>query len=127
LAGWEALDRGDHHRAWRLHETAKAAAREAGQPARLAYAIAQQAFILLDLDDTEAAADQIAHARTLATPATVPARLPTCLAAAHGEALAATRNRDAALAALDHAATLLPTTHPPPRLPFIPLRDRHLT
>src|SRR5215475_8563172 len=105
LAGWEALDRGAMRRAWRLHETARAAAREA----------------------PTTAADQIAHARTLATPAAVPALLATWLAAAHGEALAATGNRDAALAAFDHAATLLPTEHQHPALPFLILSDGHLS
>jgi tetratricopeptide (TPR) repeat protein len=127
LAGWEALDRGALRRAWRLHETARAAAREAGSPARLAYAIAQQAFILLDLGDPTAAADQIAHARTLATLAAVPALLATWLAAAHGEALAATGDRDAALAAFDDAGALLPTEHHHPDLPFIMLSDGHLS
>jgi tetratricopeptide (TPR) repeat protein len=127
LAGWEALDRGALLRAWQLHETAKAAAREAGSPARLAYATAQQASILLDLGDTTAAAAQIEHARTLGTSTAVPALLATWLAAAHGEALAATGNRDAALAAFDHAATLLPTEHYHPDLPFIMLSDGHLS
>ena len=127
LAGWEALDRGALHRAWKLHETAKAAAREAGAPDVLAYAIGQQAIVLLDLGETQAAAAQVEYARQLGTSAAVPTLLATWLAAAHGEALAATGNRDAALAAFDKAHTLLPAEHEHPDLPFIMLSEGHLT
>jgi tetratricopeptide (TPR) repeat protein len=127
LAGWEALDRGALTRAWRLHETAKAAAREAGSPARLAYAITQQATILLDLGDTQAAAAQMAYARDLGTTTQVPALLATWLTAAHGEALAATGNQHATLTAFDKAHHLLPTDHNHPDLPFIMLNEAHLT
>jgi tetratricopeptide (TPR) repeat protein len=127
LAGWEALDRGALARAWKLHETAKAAAREAGSPVRLAYAIGQQACILLDLGETAAAADQMAYAKSLGTSAAVPPLLVTWLTAAHGEALAATGDRDAALAAFDQAHRLLPTEYDHPDLPFIMLNDGHLS
>jgi tetratricopeptide (TPR) repeat protein len=127
LAGWEALDRGSLAQAWRLHETAKAAAREAGLPVRLAYAIAQQAFVLLDLGDTEAAVTQFDYARSLGTSSAVPALLATWLAAAHGEALAATGDRDHALAAFDSAHGLLPAEHDHPDLPFLMLSEGHLS
>jgi len=127
LAGWEALDRGALSRAWKLHETAKAAAREAGAPDVPAYAIGQQAVVLLDLGETQAAAAQIDYARQLGTSAAVPALLATWLTAAHGEALAATGNRDAALIAFDKARHTLPIEHNHPDLPFILLSEGHLS
>jgi len=36
LAGWQALDLGQYREAWQLHEVAKAAARESGNPSLLA-------------------------------------------------------------------------------------------
>lgn len=52
LAGWQALDMGDVKQAWTLHETAKAAAREAGDAPGLAHAMGQQAYVLLDAGAT---------------------------------------------------------------------------
>jgi hypothetical protein len=49
LAGWQALDTGSPAEAWLRHESAKAAAREAGSPVHLAHAMGQQAYALLDL------------------------------------------------------------------------------
>src|SRR5699024_10016141 len=124
LAGWEALDRGALDRAWRLHETAKHAAREAGSPSRLAYAIGQQSYVLLDLDQTDQAVEQLAHARTLGAGA--PALLRTWLAAAHGEALAAAGDRDGAFAAFDAARAGLPADSADGVLPYLLLSDGHL-
>ena len=66
LAGWQALDRADLDQAWRRHEQAKHAAREAEAPHLLAHATAQQAYVLVGLDETDAAAAQVAHARATA-------------------------------------------------------------
>lgn len=66
LAGWEALDRNAIRQSWDLHETAKAAAREAGSPVLLAHSTAQQAFILIDIGEMDGAVEQIAAARSLA-------------------------------------------------------------
>ena len=60
LAGWLALDRDDHDQAWRHHERAKHAAREADSPVLLAHATAQESFILVGLDDADSAATQVA-------------------------------------------------------------------
>ena len=95
LAGWLALDRDDHDQAWRHHERAKHAAREADSPVLLAHATAQEAFILVGLNDADSAATQVAHARALADGG--PALMSAWLAAAHGETLAASGNRDDAL------------------------------
>src|SRR3954447_23392947 len=86
LAGWEALDRNAIRQAWDHHERAKAGAREAGSTVLLAHAIAQQAFILIDLGQHELAVEQLAEARELAKHE-APGLLRAWLAAAHGEGL----------------------------------------
>ncbi len=77
----------------------KHAAREADSAALLAHATAEQVFVLIDLDETTAAVDQLAHARTIASGTATPL-LRAWLAAAHGETLAAAghaRRRPASL------------------------------
>jgi tetratricopeptide (TPR) repeat protein len=125
LAGWEALDRNAIRQAWDHHERAKAAALEAASPALFAHATAQQAFILLDLDETATAVEQLEHARRHAEH-TSPALLRSWLAAAHGEGLAAAGRHDDALRAFDTAAALLPTDPEDPALPFLFLGGAHL-
>src|SRR6266498_315227 len=61
----EALDRASLALAWQHHETAKTAAREAGSPSLLAYATAQQAFVLVDLGNAEGAVELLDYARSL--------------------------------------------------------------
>jgi hypothetical protein len=63
LAGWQALDREDHTQAWAHHERAKHAAREAESPLLLAHATAQQTVILLALDDTAPAVEEVGSTR----------------------------------------------------------------
>ncbi|SFQ01535.1 hypothetical protein SAMN05421810_104201 [Amycolatopsis arida] len=125
LAGWEALDRNAIRQAWEHHETAKAAAREAGSPILLAHATAQQAFILLDLGETAAAVEQMAEARRIAD-TVAPGLLRAWLAAAHGEGLAAAGRRDDALRAFDAARALLPDDPVDPALPYLFLGGVHL-
>ncbi len=125
LAGWQALDRAAVGQAWTHYERAKAAAREAGSPALLAHATAEQAFVLLDLDETITALDQLTYARTLATGTTTPL-LQAWLAAAHGETLAAAGHADDAHRAFDTANALLPADPVDPALPFLFLGDSHL-
>lgn len=124
LAGWEALDRNAHAQAWRHHETAKMAAREAGDQHLLVHAMAQQAFILVDLDEPAMAVDQLEAAREAAK-RTSPL-LRAWLAAAHGEGLAVAHRRDAALRAFDDAASLLPSDPVAPNLSFLFLAGGHL-
>ncbi len=125
LAGWQALDRAAPGQAWTHYERAKAAARESGSPALLAHATAEQAFVLLDLGETTAAVQQLAHARTLADHAAAPL-LRAWLAAAHGEALAAAGHSADARRAFDTADVLLPVNPIDPELPFLFLADSHL-
>jgi tetratricopeptide (TPR) repeat protein len=125
LAGWQALDRAALGQAWTHYERAKAAAREAGSPALLAHATAEQAVVLVDLDETTAAVDQLAYARTIADGAATPL-LRAWLAAAHGETLAAAGHADDARRAFDTASGLLPSDPVDPALPFLFLDDSHL-
>jgi len=71
-----------------LHETAKSAARDSGNPAVIAHVNAQQAFALLDLHRPRDAVQQVRHARRKAA-GKVPAVLEAWLWAAEAEALAA--------------------------------------
>ncbi|WIX83312.1 tetratricopeptide repeat protein [Amycolatopsis carbonis] len=125
LAGWEALDRNAIRQAWEHHETAKAAAREAGSPILLAHSTAQQAFILIDLGEVQAAVGQLAEARALADRSAPPV-LRAWMAAAHGEGLSAAGQRDDALRAFDAASAHLPTDPVDPALPFLFLGGAHL-
>ncbi|HKR48368.1 MAG TPA: tetratricopeptide repeat protein [Pseudonocardiaceae bacterium] len=125
LAGWQALDRAALGQAWTHYERAKTAAREADSPALLAHATAEQAFVLLDLDETTAAVEQLAHARSIAHGNTTPL-LRAWLVAAHGETLAAAGHADDAQRAFDTASGLLPVDPVDPALPFLFLGDSHL-
>lgn len=125
LAGWEALDRNAIRQAWDHHERAKAAALEAASPPLFVHSIAQQAFILLDIGEVDAAVEQLEHARRQAEHST-PALLRSWLAAAHGEGLAVAGRRDDALRAFDTAGALLPADPEDPALPFLFLGGAHL-
>jgi tetratricopeptide (TPR) repeat protein len=125
LAGWQALDRAALGQAWMHYERAKAAAREAESAALLAHATAEQAFVLIDLDETSAAMDQLAHARSIAECTATPL-LRAWLTAAHGETLAAAGHADDARRAFDTASALLPADPIDPALPFLFLGDYHL-
>lgn len=124
LAGWQALDMGRLDDAWRLHEVATAAGRESGYPAALAYARAQQAYVLLDAGRPADAHSVIHHARSEAG-TSVPPMLRAWLNAAEGEALAAAGQRDGALRALDAAANDLETGDDD-SLPYLMLGTGHL-
>jgi tetratricopeptide (TPR) repeat protein len=125
LAGWQALDMGRLDDAWRLHEVAKAAARESGVAAGLSYARAQQGYVLLDAGQTADAHDLIRNTREQAG-TRVPPVLRAWLCAAEGEALATLGERDGALRALDNAAAALPDETAPEGLPYLMLDPGHL-
>jgi tetratricopeptide (TPR) repeat protein len=125
LAGWQALDRAALGQAWTHYERAKAAAREADSPALLAHATAEQAFVLIDLDETTTAVDQLAYARSIANGTATPL-LRAWLAAAQGETLAAAGHADDARRAFDIASGLLPSDPVDPAMPFLFLGDSHL-
>jgi hypothetical protein len=125
LAGWQALDMGNVADAWRLHEIATAAGREGGQVASLAYARAQQAYVLLDAGQTADAHAVITAARAQGGTA-VPPVLRAWLLSAEGETLAALGQRDAALRVLDAATDAVPTQPRDDALPYVMLDAGHV-
>lgn len=125
LAGWEALDLGKPTDSWQHYEHAKTAALESGRPPLEAHTAAEQAFVMVDIGETQAAADLLAATRTKADH-TCSRLLRAWLAAAHGETLAANNQRDESLRAFDTATTLLPTDSPKHDGPYIVLHSVHL-
>lgn len=125
LGGWQALDAGKAADAWRLHETAVAAGRESGETAALAYARAQQAYILLDAGELDAALALVKSGQQHAGRRVSPV-LRAWLHAAEGEVLAALGRRDAALRALDAATSALPDNAHDDALPYVMLDAGHL-
>lgn len=125
LAGWQALDLCDFTASWQHYERAKLAATESENPAHAAYAKAEQAFVLLDANQIKDAVAVLESARTQADD-TTPAGLRSWLAAAHGEALAASGELSASLRAFDHAAQLLPNSTTLTEQPYIALDAVHL-
>ena len=123
LAGWQALDRADTASAWDLHETAKSAAHESGSHTILAHVMAQQAFVLLDVEQAEHANDAVDHAMQVANG--VPALLQAWLAAAKGETLAAVGDSDGARRSMERADELL-AVDDVGTLPFLMLTPEHL-
>ena len=121
LAGWQAIDSVDLSEAWRCFETAKAAARESEDPAALAYATAEQAYVLLELQMPAEAVELAQHARESSV-GRVPSILSSWLNAVEAEALAATTDKDRAQRVLDRID--LPDVED--YLPYILLDQAHL-
>ena len=125
LAGWQAIDRAALEQAWRCHETAKAAAREAESPVLLAHAAAQQAYILAELGRPSQA---VAFAREtrVAAQGTVPALVTAWLWAVEGELAADIGDRRDCLSAFEAADRALPNDPVDPELPYVVLDAVHL-
>lgn len=128
LAGWQALDLGHYREAWQLHEVAKAAARESANISLLAHVTAQQAYVLLDLDQPVEAAELMHHAHTSAA-LQLPPLMTTWLYLAEAEALAASgaSNMTSTMRNLEAAEAALPNDPSDPDLPFLFLAGAHLT
>jgi hypothetical protein len=128
LAAWQALDVGAIGRAWQHHETARYAALEAQDVVLLTHAMAQQAFVLVDIGESEAAIDLVQEARREAGTKVQP-RFRAWLLAAEAEVLAATNNPSGSLRKFDSAAELLPggLDAIDPTMPFIVLNEAHLS
>jgi transcriptional regulator with XRE-family HTH domain len=127
LAAWQALDVGAINRAWQHHEMARYAALEARDPALLAHAMAQQAFVLVDVGETQSAVELVREAqRESAT--SVPPRFKAWLHAAEAEVLAAASESTATYLAFDLAYESLPAGPEAVDvgMPFIVLNDAHL-
>ncbi|MGH3438241.1 MAG: hypothetical protein ACRDRN_17465 [Sciscionella sp.] len=107
LAGWQALDMGKLTESWRHYSRGSTIAKEATTSAYDAHTTAGQAFVLIDLGDTSAAAELLAATRAEVDRKT-DRLLRSWLAAAHGETLAADGQRSASLCAFDQAAEILP-------------------
>jgi hypothetical protein len=125
LAGWQALDLRYATESWQHYEHGKVAAAESGLKPYEAHTAAEQAFVLLDIGQPADAAALIAHARASATKHS-PQLLRCWLAAAHGEALAANRQRSQSLREFDTAGAMLPTDSTNPDGPYVALDPTHL-
>ncbi|MEU3399363.1 helix-turn-helix transcriptional regulator [Streptomyces filamentosus] len=125
LAGWQALDLGLYRKAWGLHETAKAAARESGSAALVAHAMGQQAYVLLDLGEAEKAMEQIRFARESAGRA-LPPLMQSWLFAAEAEAHAAAGHEAECRDGMDRAEAVRPADPTDLSLPFLFLGGSHL-
>jgi tetratricopeptide (TPR) repeat protein len=125
LAGWQTLDLGRLDESWRRYERAKEAANESGDREFKAHAAAEQAFALLDLGETRAATNLLAatHAEARKTTSRL---LQAWLAAAYGEALAASGEHSVSLQAFDQALRLLPTEAEDTVGPYVVLDEVHL-
>lgn len=123
LAGWQALDIGEVALAWTLFEIAKAAAREAEDASLLAYATAEQGYVLLEVGKPGAALDLVRSAGERAE--RQPGMMRVWLTAAESEVLAAGGAGDGALRGIENAATLL-SSEPGDPLPYLALEEAHL-
>ncbi|MFD8498271.1 hypothetical protein [Amycolatopsis sp. NPDC059657] len=126
LAGWQSLDIGNLAESWEHYENGKSAAKESGNAAFEVHTAAEQAFVLLDLGETNSAVDLLSSTRTQAKRST-DLLLRAWLAAAHGEALAADGQRSASLRAFDQADTLLPERASRADGPYVVLDSVHLS
>jgi len=125
LAGWQALDLGLYRDAWQLHETARSAAQRSRSAALLAHAMAQQAYVLLDVGMPEDAVQQVQLARAIAA-GRLPPLLDAWLHAAEAEAHAAVGDEVGCRRALDRAERARPSDPSDPTLPFLFLAGTHL-
>lgn len=125
LAGWVALDLGDVTAAWRHHEAAKDAGHETGSVVALTHALAQQAYVLLDIGNATQAVQLSEYALTVAD-RTVPPVLMSWLHAVVGEMRGIVGDEKLSKDAFDQAARLLPGDPLDPSVPYIMLDEFHL-
>ncbi|WP_246843327.1 hypothetical protein [Allokutzneria sp. NRRL B-24872] len=125
LAGWQALDLGNVVASWQYYERGRVAATESANAAFEAHVIAEQAFVLLDVGRTADAVELLSAVRVKAKNS-APPLLRSWLAAAHGEALAASGQKGESLRAFDKAAALLPCETMNADGPYVVLDPVHL-
>jgi tetratricopeptide (TPR) repeat protein len=125
LAGWQAIDTGSLRDAWDHFERGKAAAREAEDADLLAFATAEQAYVLLDLNRPTQALNLMQHARQSDHGRLAP-RMRSWLSAAEAEAHAELGDGAAALRLIDSAAGELPDGDADENLPYLSLNLTHL-
>lgn len=102
LAGRIALDQAKPSDAWRSYEIARAAAREADSAVLLGYAMAEQASVLIEVGERDAALSSVEQAIALATGG-APAPMRAWFEASRGEALAVNGAVDETHRAYRHA------------------------
>lgn len=124
LAGWQALDMGLQREAWLLHEQARAAAHECGDPATLAHVTAQQACVLVDVDRVEEASRVVERAASAAG-SRIPKLLRSWLWALYAETRAAAGDGRRTRRALERADALF-ASDVGDGLPFLFLDETHL-
>ncbi|ONI77087.1 hypothetical protein ALI144C_33895 [Actinosynnema sp. ALI-1.44] len=125
LAGWQALDLRNPVESWQYYEQAKSAARESSSIVYEIHARAQHAFVLIDANKPEVAAELLATSRRHAAISS-PTVLQAWLAAAHGEALAACQRKQESVEAFDDAENLLPLDCSAFDGPYVALHPVHL-
>jgi transcriptional regulator with XRE-family HTH domain len=125
LAGWQAIDTGRLARAWDHFETATAAAREAGNSSLLAFSAGEQAYVLLDLGQSDQALEKVRAVRDEAS-TRIPHQLRCWLYAAEAEMAAAARQHGTCHVALDHAADEIGHPLADAGLPYLALDSSHL-
>ncbi|WP_304452102.1 helix-turn-helix transcriptional regulator [Nocardiopsis sp. YSL2] len=125
LTGWQALDGGRVTTSWRYYELAKAAARESEDRVVLAHVSAEQAYVLLDSGQEEAALATLRAAHDDGG-RVLPPLLRSWLWAAEGEVRASLGQELQCQRALGHAFDVLPQEPNDPSLPFLMLSDTHL-
>jgi transcriptional regulator with XRE-family HTH domain len=122
LAGWQALDLGKVTDSWQRYEAAKDAGREGRSPAALVHAMAEQAYVLIELDEASAALQLAEHARSAASD-TVPHLLLAWLWAVEGEAHAVLGHERACRRAFETAEQHLPLGRRLKRASSLPKRN----
>ncbi|WP_075553375.1 hypothetical protein [Pseudonocardia sp. Ae505_Ps2] len=125
LHGWQVLNSGDTSGAWTLHDLAKTAGRESGDPALLSHAMGEQAYDLLDVERPELALQLVQAARSAAG-SKVPGLLGAWLHAAEAEALAATGDQVGCREALRLAEQAMPAEPDNSAVPYVSLDDWQL-
>ncbi|UMP04377.1 hypothetical protein [Amycolatopsis sp. EV170708-02-1] len=125
LAGWQALDMGAVAESWQHYERAKESAHESEDVAFEVHSAAEQAFVLIEVNETATAVELLRTTEQRACRATG-RLLRSWLAAAYGEALAAHGQRSESLRAFDRAASLLPSDASTPDGPYVVLDPVHL-
>ncbi|WP_436528624.1 XRE family transcriptional regulator [Actinoplanes sp. HUAS TT8] len=128
LAGWQALDVGGVDRAWRHYELARRAAVEAENPALMAHAMGEQAYVLVDTGNIDLAFDLI-HEAVACAHGKVPNRVLSWLCAAEAEIAATAGRPDDSHDALERSAEWLPDGQEmrDSEVPGIFLNGTHLT
>jgi tetratricopeptide (TPR) repeat protein len=125
LAGWQSLDQGLLRESWEHYDKARSAARVAESSALEAYACAGQAVVLLDIGEPQTAVELTRYACAVAEHR-APGLLTSWLLAGHGEALAATGDRDGSLRTFEHAGQTMSRHSSDVETPYLVFDGTHL-